>query len=773
MQGQRFRGTRRVWTAMVMVVLATSGLLALDVAAAGAASITSTGPLTQVGVGTDLNCSANHSGDLAGEFFGDTSCGTWTVVDGSLYGPSAFGLSPPAGYTPVSQTGPTGTGTNADPYTIVTVADAGTTGIRLTQTDTYTTGLESFRTDVVVSNTSAVSHTVRVYRAADCYLQDSDSGFGALDTGTGSVACTTGTETGARIEQWFPITPGSHALESYYSTVYDTIASNLPFDDSCLCTSDIDNGAGLSWDATIGASASRTFSSLITFSPLGVQPLSLSITPDVASVASGGTAGYTVTVHNPNVASVALSSLSDVIPATFSYVAGSTTGLTTANPTIGSGNSLTWAGPLTVPGSGDASLHFSATVGTTTGTFTSSATAMNAGGYTIAPSGPDGAVTVTGGTTPVVASLTPTSTSQPVTGSATLTVTATRNSAAQSGLGVTFSVLSGPHAGATGTGTTNAAGQATYTLHGTTPGTDVVRAAVQDGATSVDSNQASVSWTPVTSNITVTGAGSPYLITAGGIARATFTVTNTGSGPVDILTLIALPAGSTSVSLTPSRGACGAVTNGLAFCLARGVPAGGTFVLTSDARSAPGSSGAFTTALLAAATGNQTGSATASVPIVPATPGSAVGYVAPGGSISTGTDPTPDNNTVATFSLPATGPGAPIALIAEPASNDPLCGGQPCRGRPLFLSPFAGYTNTRYPAKLKIAYDVTTGMTKTSTVYVQKESGGPSVPVLDCIDTSVHLADPHPCVHERTKRSNGDIEFEILLISGDPRFRAR
>ncbi len=216
-----------------------------------------------------------------------------------------------------------------------------------------------------------------------------------------------------------------------------------------------------------------------------------------------------MTVHNPNAGSVTLSSLADVIPATFGYVAGSTTGLTTADPTIGSGNTLTWAGPLTVPGSGDGTLHFSATVGTTTGTFTSSATAAASGGFTIAPSGPDGAVTVTGGTTSVVASLTPASTSQPVTGSATFTVTATRASAPQSGLGVTFSVLSGPHAGATGTGTTNASGQATYTLNGTTPGTDVVRAAVQDGATSVDSNQASVTWTPVTSNITVTGTSSP------------------------------------------------------------------------------------------------------------------------------------------------------------------------------------------------------------------------------------------------------------------------
>ena len=45
--------------------------------------------------------------------------------------------------------------------------------------------------------------------------------------------------------------------------------------------------------------------------------------------------------------------------------------------------------------------------------------------------------------------------------------------------------------------------------------------------------------------------------------------------------------------------------------------------------------------------------------------------------------------------------------------------------------------------------------------------------VPDCRDTSIHLADPHPCVHERTKRGSGDIEFEILLISGDPRFAHR
>ena len=354
-------------------------------------------------MGSNLNCSANHTGDTAGEFYNNTSCGTWLSVSGLeggvLYGPALQATAyTPTAYTPVSQTAVTGTGTTANPFKVVTVVDAGGNGVRLTQTDTYTTGLESFRTDVSVSNTSGSSKTIRIYRAADCYLQNSDAGYGSLDPTTGAVACTTGTTPGSRIEQWFPITAGSHAYEANYSAVYGQINAQAPFDDTCGCTTQQDNGAGISWDATLGAGASKTFSSLITFSPLGVQPLSMSITPSATTVAPNGTVGYTVTVHNPNAGAVTLSSLSDVIPASFSYVANSSTGLTTANPTVGSGNTLTWAGPLVVPGAGDGTLHFTANVGATAGTFTSSATAENASGYTIAPSGPDGAVTVSGTT---------------------------------------------------------------------------------------------------------------------------------------------------------------------------------------------------------------------------------------------------------------------------------------------------------------------------------------------------------------------------------------
>jgi hypothetical protein len=54
-------------------------------AGAATATISSTGPLTSVGISDQLNCSVNHTGDAAGEFYNDTACGTFLVVDGTMY----------------------------------------------------------------------------------------------------------------------------------------------------------------------------------------------------------------------------------------------------------------------------------------------------------------------------------------------------------------------------------------------------------------------------------------------------------------------------------------------------------------------------------------------------------------------------------------------------------------------------------------------------------------------------------------------------------------
>jgi hypothetical protein len=136
-------------------------LVALSVVALGsppafAIPINSSGPLTTVDVSTDLNCAVNHTGDADGEFFDDTACGTLLASGGTLYGPADIpageSASPRTAFTPVSQSAVTGSGTGADPFKIVTAVSLGTSPLHITETDSYVTGEESYRTDVTVTN---------------------------------------------------------------------------------------------------------------------------------------------------------------------------------------------------------------------------------------------------------------------------------------------------------------------------------------------------------------------------------------------------------------------------------------------------------------------------------------------------------------------------------------------------------------------------------------------------------------------------------------------
>jgi uncharacterized repeat protein (TIGR01451 family) len=291
-----------------------------------------------------------------------------------------------------------------DPYKIVTVDAAGTTGLQVTETDTYVVGQESYRNDVKVTNTGGTSASGVLYRGGDCYLQDSDYGYGIYDSSSGAITCTTSLTPGSRIEQMLPATPGSNYFEGFYNTLWANIGTQNPFPNTCDCSTYEDNSLGLSWGVSLGAGASQTFSSVVTFSPLGSEPLTLTKTADAASVAAGGSDGYTITAHNPNTGAVTLASLTDTIGAGFSYQSGTTTGATTANPTI-SGQTLTW-GPIVVPGGGTASLHFGVTVATAPGTYTDDAEGT-ATGFTVVGTGAAAPVTV-GTTTTSCASSRPT-----------------------------------------------------------------------------------------------------------------------------------------------------------------------------------------------------------------------------------------------------------------------------------------------------------------------------------------------------------------------------
>lgn len=92
-------------------------------------------------------------------------------------------------------------------------------------------------------------------------------------------------------------------------------------------------------------------------------------------------------------------------------------------------------------------------------------------------------------------SLSPASAINPLGTSHTLTATVAENGTPIVGTTVTFSILSGPHTGLTGSGQTDANGEATFTYTGTIAGTDTIRATFVDSTgTTQTSNAATKTW---------------------------------------------------------------------------------------------------------------------------------------------------------------------------------------------------------------------------------------------------------------------------------------
>lgn len=465
-------------------------MTALGAAAHADAQITSTGPLTNVLITSDLNCAVNHTGDTSGEFFGGTACGTFVAVGGVLYGPASVpaggAATPLTPWTPVNQTAVTGSGTNLDPFTVVTTVNGVDPTslvpvVQVVETDTYVVGQEAYRTDVVVHNLTGSSVTPVIYHAGDCFLQDSDSGFGRTYS-NGAVACVaaafdpnTGQVTGpgSRVEQFLPLTSGSEYLEDGFDQVWAALGTQQPLPNTCRCgtTPDsngnfpdyIDNGEAISWNPTVAANGSVTESSLQSFSPTGVVPLTTSKTADSSTASAGGADGYTITITNTGSAAVTLDTITDTLPAGFTYTAGSSTGATTADPGA-SGQTLTWTlSGVSVAAGGNTTLHFGVTVSCTAGGYTNSAggTAENDAVVPVSNTAPVTVSGTCGGTAPDTTSLNagPAATqySDPATLSATLTDTTTSGLLANVPVSFTFNSVSYPT-------TTNGSGVASVTV---------------------------------------------------------------------------------------------------------------------------------------------------------------------------------------------------------------------------------------------------------------------------------------------------------------------
>ncbi len=395
----RRRTRSRGSLATVAILIAAVTMFAGNPLDAGAAQINGAGPLTMIDTTPDLNCAIDHEADSSGQFYGDTACGTFVTNGTSIWGPASVpagpngspGTSP--GYnawTPVSQTGPTGSGTSADPYKLVTKVKGGP--FTVTQTDTYVDGQESVRTDVKVESSGNVTATV--YRAGDCYLQGSDAGLGRLDGGIAPTCVAgPGSDDPSRIEQFYPLTSGSNYMVDEYDVIWDAVVSMQALPDTVKVDNGTeggvyDNAAGLSWTAALSAGAARTFSSIITFSPTGMVPLIVTKTANVDTVEPGGQVTYTITISNTAEVPQTITEITDMLPDGFGYVMGSTTGATTDDPALDC-LPLVWSGEFTVPaGTDDApgtlTLTFVTQAPSEPGTYTNSASAAGDGVNVIA-----------------------------------------------------------------------------------------------------------------------------------------------------------------------------------------------------------------------------------------------------------------------------------------------------------------------------------------------------------------------------------------------------
>ncbi|MFD5429899.1 hypothetical protein [Streptomyces sp. NPDC127084] len=360
-----------------------------------AATITTPGPLTNITISEQLNCYVMHAGDTEQSWYGDiteSACGTFIALNGTLFGPDEVAAgdsaSPRTPYTPVSQSAVTGSGTVADPYRVVTVVTAGT-GLTLTQTDTYVVGRETYETSVVIRNETGAPQTGNIYTAGDCFLQDSDDSYGRV-VGT-APACSATPDADGRVVGLLPRTAGNAYIEDEYDTVWSQIGSQQPFPNTCRCADFVDSGVGISWPVSIADGASATYEWSTVFSPEGAFPLAVTATAASPQSEAGGTNGYTVTVDNPNGSDATVATISVELPAGFSYLPGTTTGVTSGDPVI-SGSTLTWQGPFVLPANGAVSLTFGVTVTSEPGTYTIDVEATS----------PDAEVTPSVDTAPIV-----------------------------------------------------------------------------------------------------------------------------------------------------------------------------------------------------------------------------------------------------------------------------------------------------------------------------------------------------------------------------------
>jgi large repetitive protein len=322
-------------TATALAVTAVPAL------AAPPAAISGTHPLTRIEVTRDLNCQVYHAFDGHPEWFGIDQCGTFLALnqapnvfgpDGSRFVSPAFGSA----YTPystVTQSPVTGGGGPGSPFTIVTTVDAGNYA-RLTQTDSYVNGEDYYTTKVTVENRRGTTLSGDLYTGGNCFLADSDFGFGQADGMAPSCTANQGPFT--RVLTLEPLSYGSRWFYGRPQELWSRIGAKVPFPDFYSVDPNFheDNAIGLSWGLYLPAGSTETFYWRTVLTTAAHMPLGIMATSHFPSSLASTENGYRIEVYNPNPTDELLHEIRVTLPPGFSYIPGSTTGATGSDPLV-------------------------------------------------------------------------------------------------------------------------------------------------------------------------------------------------------------------------------------------------------------------------------------------------------------------------------------------------------------------------------------------------------------------------------------------------------
>jgi hypothetical protein len=250
---------------MVMGVLLASGVAFAQATAEQV--ITSEGPLTTIAIGNDLSCQVDHEGNGAGgEFYpgtnpvdDDTGCATMLAVGDTTFG-QYF-----EEFTPVSQSDVVGRGTWLRPFKVTTVVDAGDTGLRIKQTDSYVVGTQFYTTQVKVNNRgTSRQEDVILYKYGDCYLngKDANTRGKVVHSILGRAPACESTDPNAPEEiSLLPLSGGYKYQAGDLDVTFAAPEKQVPYANTCdACSNEVeeDSGVGLSWELSIGPGGSKT-----------------------------------------------------------------------------------------------------------------------------------------------------------------------------------------------------------------------------------------------------------------------------------------------------------------------------------------------------------------------------------------------------------------------------------------------------------------------------------------------------------------------------------